>query len=181
MNEDRELTTLELALVGLVAGEPRSGYDARKVFEETALGHFSASPGAIYPALRRLEKAGLLSGKVERKGTLRPRKVYRLTPQGEGALKARLSRPVTRDDIVWHMDDLMLRFAFMDPLVGREATLEWLEQMADQIEGYLPELEGQRAEQEETGTACSRLAVQQGIDTYRATARWARRATRELS
>jgi DNA-binding PadR family transcriptional regulator len=181
MNKDRELTTLELAVIGLVSQQPRSGYDVRKVFSETALGHFSASPGAIYPALRRLEKAGLLSGKVEKQGTLRPRKLYRLAAGGERALKERLGRPVTREDIVWHMDDLMLRFAFMDPLLGREATLRFLEEMAREIEAYLPELEEQRAEQEEVGTACSRLAVKQGIETYGATARWARRAIEELS
>ena len=36
-----------------------SGYDLRKVFEETALGNYSSSPGAIYPALSRLEQQGI--------------------------------------------------------------------------------------------------------------------------
>jgi len=44
---------LELALLGLVLREQRSGYALRKVFAETALGGNSSSPGAIYPALKR--------------------------------------------------------------------------------------------------------------------------------
>ena len=181
MKKGKQLSTLELAVLGLVSQQPRSGYDVRKVFIETALAHFSASPGAIYPALRRLERAGLLSGEVERQGTLRPRRVYRLTAQGDRGLKRHLGRPVARDDIVWHMDELMLRFVFMDPLLGRAATLEFLEEMAQELEAYLPELEAQLAQQEQVGTACSRLAVQQGLEGYRATARWARRAIKALS
>ena len=51
----RTPTALEYALLGLLHQQPQSGYDLRKVFETTALGNYSGSPGAIYPALRRLE------------------------------------------------------------------------------------------------------------------------------
>ena len=37
-----------------------SGYDLRKIFTTTAMGSFSDSPGAIYPALARLEANGLV-------------------------------------------------------------------------------------------------------------------------
>lgn len=43
-----------------------SGYDLRKVFAETALGSYSSSPGAICPALARLEKQGLVIGEEDR-------------------------------------------------------------------------------------------------------------------
>ena len=72
----RTPTTLEYALLGLVHAEPRSGYDLCKVFETTPMGHYSSSPGAIYPALKRLEGAGLVEGKVEKAGSLRPRKKF---------------------------------------------------------------------------------------------------------
>ena len=51
-------TTLGYALLGLVAGEPQTGYALMKTFTTTPMGHYSGSPGAIYPALRRLEGAG---------------------------------------------------------------------------------------------------------------------------
>ena len=62
MHENDSL--LGFALLGLLEERPRSGYDLRKVFAQTAMGTFSDSPGAIYPALGRLEKRGLVRGTV---------------------------------------------------------------------------------------------------------------------
>jgi len=44
---------------------PRSGYDLRKFFSATPMMSFSDSPGAIYPALRRLEQRGFIRGQAE--------------------------------------------------------------------------------------------------------------------
>jgi len=62
----RMLTTLEYALLGLLDRQPSSGYDIARRFAETPLAHFSSSPGAIYPALRRLERAGMVDGRLAR-------------------------------------------------------------------------------------------------------------------
>jgi DNA-binding PadR family transcriptional regulator len=48
------ISILGYALLGLIHQKPSSGYDLRKTFTETAMGSFSNSPGAIYPALARL-------------------------------------------------------------------------------------------------------------------------------
>ena len=61
----RDPTTLEYALLGLLHQGAMSGYDLRKIFESTAMGSYSGSPGAIYPALRRLEKQGLVASEVD--------------------------------------------------------------------------------------------------------------------
>jgi hypothetical protein len=45
---------LELSILGLLRGGARTGYEIRK--------SLAASPGAVYPAMRRLEKAGLVAG-----------------------------------------------------------------------------------------------------------------------
>ena len=61
---------LGFALLGLIFEQPRSGYDLRKIFTTTAMGSFSDSPGAIYPALARLEANGLVRGTVEESASL---------------------------------------------------------------------------------------------------------------
>ncbi len=71
------LTPLGYALLGLVRLRPRSGYDLRRVFESTPMAYFSSSPGAIYPALGRLERGGLIAGKVDGRQPLRPRPCLR--------------------------------------------------------------------------------------------------------
>jgi len=58
MKNENEIkhTLLDYAILGLIQDHALSGYAIRKMFEETALGHYSSSPGTIYPALNRLQK-----------------------------------------------------------------------------------------------------------------------------
>src|SRR5271165_5520803 len=93
-------SVLGYALLGLIHHKPSSGYDLRKIFAETAMGSYSSSPGAIYPALERLEKRGLIKSVVEEGSGLRRRRVYRLTGSGLRELKQWLSSPITRGEIV---------------------------------------------------------------------------------
>jgi hypothetical protein len=106
--------------------------------------------------------------------------VYKLTRQGRAVLKRHLVAAVTRDDVVWRMDDLMLRFAMMDEIVGRAATLRFLGGLAAEIEAYIRELrcylDGARAGM----PICGRLAMESGIESYEMHAVWARRAIEEL-
>src|SRR6185295_20202168 len=81
----RPLSDLECALLGLLNQVPRSGYDLRKVFAETPFTHFSDSPGAVYPALRRLEGRGFLKALPGKEGGGRRRRTLRLTPPGVAA------------------------------------------------------------------------------------------------
>ena len=131
---------LGYTLLGLIHEQPQSGYDLRKIFASTAWGTFSDSPGAIYPALRRLETAGQVCGTVVESATLRRRRVFRITPQGLDAFKAWLMLPVTRDDVISRIPDLMVRFAFMDRTVGEERTAEFLGEFAGEMAGYIPSL-----------------------------------------
>jgi DNA-binding PadR family transcriptional regulator len=76
----------EFAILGLLAEEPRSGYDIKKEVEER-LGHFwSESYGHIYPMLRRLLERDLVEKAVERQEGRPDRNVYSLTDDGRRAL-----------------------------------------------------------------------------------------------
>lgn len=56
----RQLTEFEQVLLGMIAGEPSTGYHLKQEFATTPLGIYQPSSGALYPALRRLERRGLL-------------------------------------------------------------------------------------------------------------------------
>lgn len=173
-------STLSLAILGLVSRQPMTGYDLRKVFTTTPMGHFSTSPGAIYPALRRMEQAGLVTGTVEKRDTLRPRQTYTITKKGLEVLKERLLLPISRDDIVLRMDELTLRFAFMGGVLGKREMLQYLKQLTLRINDYIPilldNLEAQRNIEGSTGA----YALEHGIARYDATVMWARRVIRNL-
>jgi DNA-binding PadR family transcriptional regulator len=175
MTKRNEESDLSLAILGLLSIQPLSGYGLRKVFLTTAMGNFSASPGAIYPALRNLEAAGLVKGTVENANTLRPRMAYALTPAGRAALKGALSRPVTREDVTRRMDTLILRFSFMDGLLSKDRILEFLRSLRSGIEAYLEILDAEILRDAPRYSFCARAALEQGQETFRMIARWAKR------
>ena len=73
-----------LLLASLEAG-PLHGYAVIEVLREGSSGHFDLPTGTVYPALRRLEGAGLVhSGWSVVSG--RRRRTYELTPAGRRAL-----------------------------------------------------------------------------------------------
>ena len=87
MKPETDLSTLSLAILGLISQRPLTGYDLRKVFLTTPMGHFSSSPGAIYPALRRIEDAGWVRGRTGESKTRRERVVYEIAARGLAVLK----------------------------------------------------------------------------------------------
>ena len=73
---------LRLVVLGLIAEEPRHGYDIIKALEAQFQGTYSPSPGAIYPMLQMLEEADLLTSEVEGK-----KKLYSITDEGRAYLE----------------------------------------------------------------------------------------------
>jgi DNA-binding PadR family transcriptional regulator len=166
--------------MGLIFYQPMSGYDLRKAISATALKHYSASPGAIYPALQRLEAAGLIEGQIERENTLRPRKAYTLTISGLDVLKEHLSQPVSQDDVIWRLDHLMLRFSFMYELLGKEKTLKFLEEFSTATKSYIQVLENERKTLKKNVSPCGLLSFEYGLEIFQSTARWAKRTMEEI-
>jgi DNA-binding PadR family transcriptional regulator len=180
MKQKADLSTLSLAILGLISQKPLTGYDLRKVFATTPMGHFSSSPGAIYPALRRIEEAGWIRSAASESQTGRQRVVYEITARGRKALREHLSQPVTEEDVIWRMDDLMMRFAFMDGVVGRKKTVQFLRDFAARIEAHVADLRRYFEDTRSSLPACGRLAMENGIQNYETNAQWARRAIKEL-
>jgi DNA-binding PadR family transcriptional regulator len=176
----RTITTLDYALLGLLCQSPQSGYDLRKIFETTAMGNYSGSPGAIYPALRRLEQQGLVEGEVDTTRAMRPKKVFRPTKAGRETLSEWLVREIEREDVEHRTDELMLRFAFHWVLDSRAATRRFLERFLSEVEECLGELDRQRRQYPKEAPLHPRLALAAGIEQYRASARWARKAIKDF-
>jgi DNA-binding PadR family transcriptional regulator len=174
------LTTLEYALLGLVAMRPMSGYDVHRVFATTPMAHFSSSPGAIYPALRRLARRGLLKAALDRATEARPRRVYALTRGGEEALHAWLRQPVTREDLVRGSGAPILRFALAEGRVSKEEVLAYLMTYRRTLESYLEELQGHAREMPAAAGLHPRLALERGIRGYQGDLEWVRSAAAKI-
>jgi DNA-binding PadR family transcriptional regulator len=174
-------SSLSLAILGRISMQPLSGYEVRKVFLTTAWKTYSSSPGAIYPALKRLEAGGFIKGNIEKQETLRPRKIYVLTEKGRTALIAYLSRPITREDIVWRLDSIPLRFAFMETFMGRDKILSFLQQLQIEMGAYLRVLIAENKPLKKDMSFCGWAAFQLGMENMKAYIRWAKNTHNELN
>ena len=110
-------------ILGLLSIAPRSGYEIKATVDRSTRYFWAASYGQIYPELRRLENEGLIDGEDAPNGA-RPRRVYRLTPDGRAELEAWLR---SEGDLTIELrDELLLRIFFADA-VGREEALLLIE------------------------------------------------------
>jgi DNA-binding PadR family transcriptional regulator len=79
---------LELLLLAALQNGPAHGYVLIERLRERSDGAFDFPEGTIYPALHRLERAGLLASRWADAGGRR-RRVYSLTRRGRAALDKR--------------------------------------------------------------------------------------------
>lgn len=165
---------LEYALLGLLAQQPMTGYGLRRIFASTPMGVFSDSPGSIYPALARLERDGLIRATGE-PGARAGSRLLAPTRLGLAALRRWLNAEITREDIVRRMDELLLRFAFMDRHLDAASVDRFLGQLAEAASAYVNKLRAYARSAAGPPSSTGRLALEHGIAAYRATAQWARR------
>jgi PadR family transcriptional regulator AphA len=86
--------SLEAAIMGFLAEEPRSGYELKtRCFEEQAGAFWTADQAQIYRTLERLQASRMVTFTRKRQSGKPDRKIYRLTSAGASALTAWLASP----------------------------------------------------------------------------------------
>lgn len=73
---------LKYHLLGLLAEQPRHGYELKAAFEEVMCGTWQLNAGQIYSTLGRLERDGLAESEVVPQEERLDKKVYSLTEKG---------------------------------------------------------------------------------------------------
>lgn len=79
--------SLRHALLALLEAEPMSGYSLAKFFDQSVAYVWHAPHSQIYPELRRMDEAGLISGRSEARGIYATKRVYSLTDAGRAELE----------------------------------------------------------------------------------------------
>lgn len=80
---------LATMILSVLEAEPAHGFEILKRFENAGNGHLKLREGSVYPALYRLESAGLVkatweASTVKRRGPRR--RIYQLTKKGSAQL-----------------------------------------------------------------------------------------------
>ena len=122
----RELTTLEYMLLGVLSTGPQSGYSINTTLQN-GIYRWKASPGATYPALKRLEKNGIITSEIEVVNETQSRKVYHLTPQSEELLDQWITAPLTESELLEEHNIMLVKFVFAEFRFSRERVLAFLD------------------------------------------------------
>lgn len=83
--------TLDVLILKTLSWGPMHGYGVSRWIRERTGDVFSIEEGALYPALRRLEKKGLLEASWGVTDTGREARFYRLTEAGDRQLHAEVT------------------------------------------------------------------------------------------
>jgi DNA-binding PadR family transcriptional regulator len=121
-----ELPNTAWAVLGLLSfGSELTGYDLKK-WADKSLRFFFFAPASsqIYLELKRLETQGLVAAREIPQDDLRNKRVFRITPQGERALREWLSQPPVDPVVLKH--HVMLR-VWLGHLADRDALRNLIE------------------------------------------------------
>lgn len=167
-----KITHVDYSILGLLNQRSLSGYQIRMVFERTALGKFSSSPGTIYPALKRLQGSKLIEKKRQLEKDL---EIFAITKNGSTALKDWILCPVTRNDVMKGIEMILLRIAFIDSTKAGKKRDKFFETAVGAIHQYIVELELYYAREASNMPLGGTLVFEHGIESYKATLRWIRK------
>jgi len=92
--------TLDILILRTLEAAPLHGYAIGKAIRDRSEGVLAVEEGALYPALHRLERRGLLESEWGRTETGRRAKFYRITTHGGEHLTAEASRWAEYSDAV---------------------------------------------------------------------------------
>jgi DNA-binding PadR family transcriptional regulator len=165
---------LELAVLGLLQEAPMHGYELRKQLGLRLGGFRVFSYGSLYPALRRLTRAGLIVEDAERSvsepsgWSRRSRRVYRITAEGKERLSELLAEAGPQ---AWDDDGFGVHLAFFSrtPAETRMRILEGRRRTVEERR------EGLRAAIARAGEQIDRYTQQLhqlGLDTCEREVRW---------
>jgi PadR family transcriptional regulator, regulatory protein AphA len=170
--------SLPHALLGLLAVEPRSGYELTKAFERD-LGRYAWQAGhtSIYPELNKLADKGLVE--VTHEGA-RGSRTYGVTAAGREELRTWLMTPQRQAKV---RNEQVLRM-FLLPTLDPADALQVLKTIAENTDRGAAELRGIREEYADvplTGPdGFGQLAAEYGLRQYEAVRDWARWAITQL-
>ncbi len=179
-SEPRQLPTTSYVVLGLLSlQDDVSGYDLKRAADRT-IAHFYWSPARnqIYAELRRLAVRSYVTERTVQQTRRPDKRLYRLTPEGEAALRAWLEDTAAEPLVFKSM--FLLKFFFGNH-VSRETTLRRLEAYRREAEAFIEMCEARAPDlRDREDMLFSYLTLRRGLDTARARLAWAEEALEQL-
>jgi DNA-binding PadR family transcriptional regulator len=181
--------SLRHALLAVLTAEPMTGYDLVKFFDGTVAYFWSAPHSQVYPELRRMEQAGLITATVVQRGERAQKRVYAISDDGKEEMRrwvSELHRPQPERNLdrlkaahfEWGSYDSIRRQ--LQEHLNRYTDLrrQWQQMVADLESRHVPllrrRLENLPPEQHEPVVAFRRFAFSGQVALADAEIAWAR-------
>lgn len=127
---------LRFIILGFLTYGQFTGYDLKQMMTYSTSNFMSASFGNIYPALKKLEKDGLISStQVIEKG--RNKKTYSINEIGKEEFMKWLEEPI---NFMRSYEDILAKVFFYEKL-PKESAIKLIKKLIDDIEEKVKELE----------------------------------------
>lgn len=178
MAAPRELTATEAALLGLLVGRERSGYDLQHAVEDSVAYFWTPVKSRIYALLPRLVETGYARRRDVPQAGRPDKHMYRITRAGERALKRWLEAPLTEEP---ERSPILLK-VFFGALVSDDVLLEHVHAQRAKAERLREHLTRIDAEPQRPTRAARNAAFTRryGLEWAKAVIRWAEAVEREL-
>lgn len=164
-----DLGTPAYVVLGMIVIGARSGYEIKQMVEQSTRFFWTISQAQIYPSLRQLEEAGLITGREDPQGRRR-RRVFEITTAGRAELAGWLGGD---DPMPFELRDTgMLKLFFADTLDDEQALalLHAVRRRSQDRVALLRGLEPVARAVEEQGYSHPMLTLELGIAVHQAIA-----------
>jgi DNA-binding PadR family transcriptional regulator len=176
--------SLDHAILGFLSYKPFSGYDLKKIFDNSVRHFWYADQSQIYRTLARLTEKGMTEIETIEQSDRPDRKLYHITPAGKDELRAWLIGPFPMDQP--HSGPLVQ--VFFSGMLTDEEALERFEEAASIFRGMLERYNTVPAVVEEyiriVGSEREayfwNLTLDLGIQTMKAQLEWAERVIQDI-
>ncbi|MEO8613087.1 MAG: PadR family transcriptional regulator [Chloroflexota bacterium] len=122
--------SIKYAILGFLSWKPLSGYDLKKLFEDSAAFHWSGNNNQIYKALVELHNEAFVTLEVQQQADYPPRKIYTITEKGQSALRQWVLSEPEQPQL---KNDFFAQLAWADQLQADELE-RLLQQYQDQVQ-----------------------------------------------
>lgn len=109
--------TIEAAILGLLSLKPMTGYDIKKVFEDSDALYWSGNNNQIYKILIQLYERGWVAREISYQEKAPPRKIYSLTDLGRVELR---NLVLTQPELPAFRHPFLVRLVWADVLNNDE-------------------------------------------------------------
>ena len=133
--------SLRIALLGLLAVEPASGYDLKRAIDRSTYFIWNATGPQIYNTLHKLREEGYVTSKSQAQTGKPDKQIHTITPKGQAALQDYVSEPV-RASVT--RDEVLLRI-FFGNFASKKTIRRELESYLDRIRHERTYLEATKA------------------------------------